>query len=138
MTVVERINTDLLTTGMTIGRHPMAHRRSELDKLGALRACDLKQVRNGAPVRVAGWVICRQRPGTAKGFLFLSLEDETGIMNAIITPDVYDRNRLVVVSEDLLLIDGVLQKQDNVIHVKAKHLQPLESGLPPIKSHDFH
>jgi error-prone DNA polymerase len=94
-------------------------------------------VRNGAPVRVAGWVICRQRPGTAKGFLFLSLEDETGIMNAIITPDVYDRNRLVLVGEDLLLIDGVIQNQDNVIHVKANRIQPLEMAHPRVKSHDF-
>ncbi|HEU4387959.1 MAG TPA: OB-fold nucleic acid binding domain-containing protein, partial [Blastocatellia bacterium] len=137
MTVAERINADLRTTSLTIGKHPMAYRRRELNKLGALRATDLPRVRNGAPVRVAGWVICRQRPGTAKGFLFLSLEDETGIMNAIITPDVYDRNRLVVVSEDLLLIDGVIQNQDGVIHVKANRIRPLESEHPRVKSHDF-
>ena len=75
---------------------------------------------------VAGWIIVRQRPGTAKGFMFLSMEDETGIANIIVTPNVFDRNRAVLVNYPLLLINGVLQNQDNVIHVKAGRIRPLD------------
>src|SRR5204862_6701828 len=79
MTLSERLNADLRGTGITIGRHPMAHQRAWLDTMKVARAIDLQSLRHGMPVRVAGWVIVRQRPGTAKGFVFLSLEDETGI-----------------------------------------------------------
>src|SRR5262249_58408943 len=77
MTIEERVATDFQGTGLTVGPHPMAYRRSQLESMGVLRAIDLKDIRDGIWVRVAGWVIARQRPGTAKGFLFLSLEDET-------------------------------------------------------------
>jgi len=113
-------------------------RREELNKLGVTRAIDLREIRNGVWVRVAGWVIVRQRPGTAKGFLFLSMEDETGIANVIVTPNVYDHNRSVLVSEPLLLIDGVLQNQDGVIHVKAGRIPPLSYAMTAGGSHDFH
>jgi error-prone DNA polymerase len=88
-------------------------------------------------VRVAGSVIVRQRPGTAKGFVFLSMEDETGVMNAIVTPDLFDRYRMVLLGHSYLLIDGVLQNLDNVISVKARRIQPLPAG-PAAESHDFH
>jgi error-prone DNA polymerase len=126
MTIEERLTADYRGTGLTIGRHPMAYRREELNKLGVTRAIDLRVIRNGRPVSVAGWIIVRQRPGTAKGFMFLSMEDETGIANIIVTPDVFDRNRAVLVNYPLLLIDGVLQNQDNVIHVKAGRIRPLD------------
>jgi len=106
--------------------------------MGVKRAIDLREIRNGVGVRIAGWVIVRQRPGTAKGFLFLSMEDETGIANVIVTPNVYDRNRLVLVNEPLLLIDGVLQNQDGVIHVKAGRIRPLSYAMTAGGSHDFH
>jgi error-prone DNA polymerase len=138
MTIEERVNADFRGTGVTIGRHPIAYRREELNKLGVKRAIDLREIRNGVWVRVAGWVIVRQRPGTAKGFLFLSLEDETGIANVIVTPDVFDRNRSVLVSQPLLLIDGPLQNQDNVIHVRARRIQPLLYAMAAAASHDFH
>src|SRR5207245_6191230 len=96
MTPEERLVADFHGTGMTVGPHPMAYYRSEMDARGVLRAADLASRRNGASVRVAGAVIARQRPGTAKGFVFLSLEDETGISNAIITPDIFDQNRFTV------------------------------------------
>ena len=106
--------------------------------MGVLRAADLRDVRNGRWTKVAGWVIARQRPGTAKGFLFLSLEDETGIANVIVTPDVFDKNRLVLVSHPFLLIEGPLQNQDNVIHVRARRIQELAfKGTMP-RSHNFH
>jgi error-prone DNA polymerase len=138
MTIEERVNADFRRTGLTIGRHPMAYRREELNKLGIKRAIDLRQIRNGVWVRVAGWVIVRQRPGTAKGFLFLSMEDETGIANVIVTPDIFDQNRAVLVNQPLLLIEGPLQNQDNVIHVRARRIQALSYAMAAAASHDFH
>ena len=138
MTIEERVNADFRGTGVTLGKHPMAYRREELNKLGVKRAIDLREIRNGVWVRIAGWVIVRQRPGTAKGFLFLSMEDETGIANVIVTPDIFDRNRLVLVDQPLLLIDGPLQNQDNVIHVRARRIQPLSYAMAAAASHDFH
>jgi len=138
MTIEERVNADFRGTGVTIGRHPMAYRREELNKLGIKRAIDLREIRNGTWARVAGWVIVRQRPGTAKGFLFLSMEDETGIANIIVTPDIFDRNRSVLVNEPLLLIEGPLQNQDNVIHVRARRIEPLSYAIMAAASHDFH
>ena len=138
MTIEERVNADFRGTGLTIGRHPMAYRREELNQLGVKRAIDLREIRNGVWVRVAGWIIVRQRPGTAKGFLFLSMEDETGIANVIVTPDIFDRNREVLVNQPLLLIDGPLQNQDGVIHVRARRIQPLSYAMAAAASHDFH
>jgi len=138
MTIEERVNADFRRTGLTIGRHPMAYRREELNKLGVKRAIDLREIRNGVWVRVAGLIIVRQRPGTAKGFMFLSMEDETGIANVIVTPDVFDRNRVVLVNQPLLMIEGPLQNQDNVIHVRARRIQPLSYAMSAAASHDFH
>jgi len=109
-----------------------------LNKLKAVRAIDIRKLRHGTFVRVAGWVIVRQRPGTAKGFVFLSLEDETGVSNIIITPQLFDRNRLVVVDHPFLLIEGRLQNQDNVISVKAKRIRPFAFQVAANPSHDFH
>jgi error-prone DNA polymerase len=138
MTLSERLNADLRGTGMTIGRHPMAHQRAWLDTLNVARAIDLKSMHNGMPVRVAGWVIVRQRPGTAKGFMFLSLEDETGIANVIVTPQLFEKYRLVLVDYPFLLIEGALQYQDNVISVKARRVEPLQINMASAGSHDFH
>ncbi|MGH9576851.1 MAG: OB-fold nucleic acid binding domain-containing protein, partial [Terriglobales bacterium] len=102
------------------------------------RAVDLPHLAAGKHLRIAGCVIARQRPGTARGFLFLSLEDETGIANAIVTPDLFGRNRALLVSHPFLLIEGVLQKQDRVISVKAERVQPLHISRAPTSSHDFH
>ena len=138
MTLNERLNADLRGTGITIGRHPMAHQRAWLDTMKVTRAADLKNMRNGQRVKVAGWVIVRQRPGTAKGFVFLSLEDETGISNIIVRPQLFEMNRLAFVNYPFLLIDGALQHQDNVISVKAKHVEPLQMKIESTGSHDFH
>ena len=138
MTLSERLNADLRGTGITIGRHPMAHQRAWLDTKKATRAGDLKSLRNGAWVKVAGWVIVRQRPGTAKGFVFLSLEDETGIANIIVTPQLFETNRLALVNYPFLLIEGVLQHQDNVVSVKARRVEPLQIKIEGTASHDFH
>jgi error-prone DNA polymerase len=138
MTLNERLNADLRGTGMTIGRHPMAHQRAWLDTLKVTRAAELKDLRNGMLVRVAGWVIVRQRPGTAKGFVFLSMEDETGIANVIVTPQLFEHNRLALVDYPFLLIEGALQHQDNVVSVKARRVEPLHLAITDAGSHDFH
>jgi len=138
MTLNERLNADLHGTGITIGRHPMAHQRAWLNTVNVVPAADLKNMHNGQLVRVAGWVIVRQRPGTAKGFVFLSLEDETGIANVIVTPQLFEQNRLALVDYPFLLIGGALQHQDNVVSVKAKSVEPLQLKIQSPGSHDFH
>ena len=138
MTPEERLVADFRGTGMTVGPHPMAYRRTEMKTLGVRSAQELHRVPSGKPVRIAGCVIARQRPGTAKGFVFLSLEDETGIANAIITPDVFEQNRVAVTQEQFLLIEGKLQNQDNVISVKAERVLPLAITQAETTSHDFY
>ncbi|MEP7307904.1 MAG: DNA polymerase III subunit alpha [Acidobacteriota bacterium] len=138
MTERERLVADYAGTGLTIGRHPMALRRDELAMRGVLRACDLPAGRPGRRVRVAGMVITRQRPGTAKGFVFLTLEDETGIANIIVRPDLFARDRLVVVEEPFLIVDGVLQNQDGVTSVRAEQIQGLRGVDVDFDAHDFY
>jgi error-prone DNA polymerase len=138
MTEAERLVADYAGTGLTVGRHPMALRREELTTRGVLRACDLRSARQGRRVRIAGMVITRQRPGTAKGFVFLTLEDETGIANIIVRPDLFARDRLVVVDEPFLIVDGVLQNQDGVTSVRAEQLQGLRGVDVDFDAHDFY
>jgi len=137
MTTEERLAADYSGTGLTTGPHPMAYHRAELRSEGILSATELEQCRSGKFVRTAGCVIARQRPGTAKGFVFLSLEDETGIANVILTPDVFERDRLVVTRNRFLRIEGPVQNQDGVIHVKAQRIVPLEVTRVEVRSRDF-
>ena len=109
MTFPERLSSDLAGTGLTVGPHPVSLYRAELVERGVRRAVDLPRLADGERVRVAGAVICRQRPGTAAGFLFLTLEDETGLVNVIVRPDLFHRERAVLVGEAVLEVDGVLQ-----------------------------
>jgi error-prone DNA polymerase len=134
----ERLLADFRGTGMTIGLHPMAYKRPQLRKEGVRSAADLHRLRNGSAVRIAGAVIARQRPGTAKGFVFLSLEDETGITNAIITPQLFEEDYATVVQQQFLLIDGKLQNQEGVVSVKAEHVRPLPVAFAEMASHDFY
>ncbi len=138
MTEAERLVADYAGTGLTVGRHPMALRRGELATRGVLRACDLGATRPDRRVRVAGMVITRQRPGTAKGFVFLTLEDETGIANIIVRPDLFARDRLVIVEEPFLLVDGILQNQDGVTSVRAEQVQGLRGVDVDFDAHDFY
>jgi len=138
MTRPERMEADFRGTGLTIGRHPVAYHRAQLDQLGAYRAIDMQQLRDGSLISVAGWVIVRQRPGTAKGFVFLTLEDETGVANVIITPQLFDKYRLVLVDHPFLLITGKLQNQDKVFSVKAQSVRALSFTVGAAPSHDFH
>jgi error-prone DNA polymerase len=134
----ERLVADFHGTGLTVGPHPLAYRRDWLNAMGIRRAIDLRDIPSGKRLRIGGCVIVRQRPGTAKGFVFLSLEDETGVANAIITPDLFHSNRLLLASERFLAIEGILQNQDNVISVKAERVLPLFVTKAETVSHDFH
>src|SRR5580698_1997577 len=134
----ERLVADFHGSGMTAGPHPMSYCRARLDSMNVKRACDLARIRDGEYTRVAGCVIARQRPGTAKGFVFLSLEDETGIANVIVRPDLYERNRIIINREKFLQVEGVLQNQDNVISIKAARVMPIAISAAETQSHDFH
>lgn len=134
----ERMVADYAGTGVTVGRHPMAHCREQLRTMSVSRANDLCMLRHGVKARIAGCVIARQRPGTAHGFIFLSIEDETGISNAIIDPELYERNRSLVTYARFLLVEGTLQNVDKVIHIRAKHIEELNVTAAPTQSHDFY
>ncbi|MBI2492914.1 MAG: DNA polymerase III subunit alpha [Candidatus Rokubacteria bacterium] len=137
MTPAERLVADYAGTGVTLGRHPMALRRAGLRRRGVLSARELVSAEPGASVRTAGSVIVRQRPGTAKGFVFLSLEDETGIANVIVTPRVFARHRAALVGEPFLLVEGVVQRQDGVVSLRATRVAGLPALGHHVPSHDF-
>jgi error-prone DNA polymerase len=137
MTLTERLRADFSGLELTAGTHPMALIRPQLTDVW--RVADLTLGKDGERVTIAGSVICRQRPGTAKGFVFISLEDETGIANAIVVPPLFEARRLVITQEPALRITGKLQNQHGVIHVKAETISALtETALPAQTSHDFH
>jgi len=138
MNAEERLVADFRGTGMTVGPHPMAYHRGRMHAIGVRRAIDLRGLPSGQRLRIGGCVIARQRPGTAKGFVFLSLEDETGVANAIVNPDLFQKNRLLLSSEQFLLVEGILQNQDNVISVKAERVSALSITRAQTSSHDFY
>jgi error-prone DNA polymerase len=134
----ERLAADFRGTGLTLDHHPLAHHRSRLNRQGIVPASALASLRDGTFVAVAGAVIARQRPGTAKGFVFLSLEDETGIANIIIAPPLFEKEHTTVVHRSFLVISGTLQNQDGVISVKAGSIEPFTISQAEMPSHDFH
>ncbi len=140
MNALERTLADYRGTGLTTGPHLMSHLRDELRRRNVIAARDLKKIPDGRWVRTAGVVIVRQRPMTAKGFLFMTLEDETGTSNAVVTPDLFQKNRALLQTAGLLLVEGPLQSQNGVIHVRGRHFHRLDldpaRDLPP--SRDFH
>jgi error-prone DNA polymerase len=137
MTLPERVKADYDTMNLTIGPHPMKLLRESLPNIWC--AIDLPYARHGSIIQIAGNVICRQRPGTAKGFVFVSLEDETGVSNAIVDPDLFEHFRLVITEEAFLLIEGEVQYSDNVVLIKAREIRPLlHEQLVGSESHDFH
>ncbi len=140
MSIDERLVADYAGTGVTAGPHPLSFRRDHLRAAHILSAAELHGRPDKSYVAHAGAVIARQRPGTALGFIFLSLEDETGISNVIIHPDLYEEDRLLVTRGRFLLVHGQLQNQDGVVHVRAERLEELAFGLEKLAlhSHDFH
>ncbi len=138
MTTEERLIADYSGTGLTMGPHLMAYHRMEMNNAGVTTAAGLRVVPDGFYARIAGVVIARQRPGTASGFVFLSLEDETGISNAIINPQLYERSRVAVTRGKVLQVEGVLQNQDGVVSVKAAAVRVLKLTEIDVRSRDFH
>ena len=138
MTPMECVVADYVGTGLTLGPHPMAFRRDELVRRGVTFARDLPKAGHGCSVRVAGAVVTRQRPSTAKGFVFLTLEDETGLANIIIRPDLFSSECVVITKESFLMVEGTLQIQERVVSIKAERIQRLAGDWPEIASHDFH
>ncbi len=138
MEIEERLVADYHGTGMTVGPHPMAYQRSALRRMGILSAAELREEPHGKQAVVAGSVITRQRPGTAKGLIFLTLEDETGNANIIVMPDLYSSDPLVVLHERFLKVKGVVQNQDGIVHLKAQKIMPLKVTAAEMQSHDFH
>ena len=136
MTLPERVKADYETMNLTTGPHPMKLLRDKLPNIW--HAIDLVKARHGSTIQIAGNVICRQRPGTAKGFVFISLEDETGVSNAIVDPDLFERFRLVITEEAFLLVEGQVQNSEGVVLIKAQDIKPLvHEGLVGSESHDF-
>jgi error-prone DNA polymerase len=123
--VAEMVTADFETVGLSLEKHPLALLRPRLEGLGALTAQGLTRARAGSRVGVGGMVICRQRPPTAKGVTFLSLEDETGIANLVVSPELFERYRREVVSSIFLYAEGVLERAGKVVNLKVKALWPL-------------
>jgi error-prone DNA polymerase len=139
MSGAEEMSADFRGTGMSTGPHPMAFARADLAREGIVRAADLSRMAHGQRARVAGIVVVRQRPGTAKGFVFVTVEDETGFANAIVTPDCFERHRTTILAVNAILIEGVVQNQDGIVSIKADHFQPLPGRFLGIDvSRDFH
>jgi error-prone DNA polymerase len=138
MEIEERLVADYHGTGMTVGPHPMAYQRNALRRMGILSAAELRETPHGKQAVVAGSVITRQRPGTARGLIFITLEDETGNSNIIVMPDLYSSDPLVVLHERFLKVKGVVQNQDGIVHLKAQKIMPLQVTAAAMQSHDFH
>jgi error-prone DNA polymerase len=138
MDTEERLVADYHGTGLTTGPHPMAYRRDILRARGVKSALELRDLPDGKEATTAGCVITRQRPGTAKGIIFMTLEDETGTSRVIISPDFYDRNRMAVLHERFVLVSGLVQNQDNIVHLKARRIEPMAISAATTPSHDFH
>lgn len=138
MTPEQRVCADFHHIGLTVGRHPMAYRRKEWERLGIRTTAAILRIPTGKRVRVAGSVIVRQRPGTAKGFVFLSLEDETGIANIILEPRVFEQFQEVIIREPYLLVEGRVQHLEGTHAIRAERVAPLPGPQTGSLSHDFH
>jgi error-prone DNA polymerase len=133
----EETMADYMSMDLTAGKHLLEHFRPQLRKQGVLSAADLKKVPNGSRVATAGAVIVRQRPGTAKGFVFLTLEDETGLSQAIVKPQLFADERSTILTNSGLIVEGIVQNQEGQASVRAERFWPLE-GVMDVYSHDFH
>ena len=137
MTTEERLSADYHGTGLTVGRHPMHFRRAEMNALGVSTRADLNRVRDGGTGARRGLRHRAPASRNGEGIVFLSMEDETGIFNVIVMPDMFDSCRLTLVTHPYLLIEGKVQNVENVIHVLARRVERIESAPPAMSSHDF-
>jgi error-prone DNA polymerase len=137
MTAAEETVADFLGTSLTAGVHPMAHVRRTLQKQGVVRTADLARFPQGARLKTAGSVIVRQRPGTAKGVLFVTVEDESGMTQAMVSPALFQEHRALVAGSPGLVIEGTVEKRDGSVSLKAERFWPLPK-VEAAESHDFH
>jgi error-prone DNA polymerase len=137
MSRTEETMADYASMDLTTGKHLLEHYRPQLKKDGILSAADLKRVPNGSRVTTAGAVIVRQRPGTAKGFVFLTLEDETGLAQAIVSPALFSDQRSTILTHSGLIVEGIVQNGEGQASVRAEKFWPLE-GVEGVNSYDFH
>jgi error-prone DNA polymerase len=138
MSAEERLIADYYGVGLTTGPHPVAYWRNELRQQRIKSAAELRTMPHKREATTAGCVIVRQRPGTAKGMIFMTLEDETETSRVIISPDFYNNNRMTILKKRFVLVSGVVQNQDNVVHLKARSIRPLEISAAALPSHNFH
>jgi error-prone DNA polymerase len=138
MNTEERLVSDYYGTGLTTGPHPMFYRREEMRSLNILSAGELRAIKHGRRATVAGAVITRQRPGTASGLIFLTMEDETGYSNVIVMPHVYEKYRRAVLEPKFIRVFGTVQNQDGIVHLRADHIEALQVSAAQVASHDFH
>ncbi len=135
MTPLQLTESDLRSTGLTIGKHPMAYIREEMNRLRILPAYQTLKMKRGSIVTTAGAVIVRQRPQTAKGVMFITLEDETGFSNTIVLPEIFEQNRAVILENNFLMIRGIAE---NETMIKGLTFEPIKAFVAEIDSHDFH
>jgi len=131
---LQLIEADIRKTGISIGKHPMAFIRDEMKKRGVLSAIEARDLNKNDIVSVAGAVIIRQRPMTAKNVVFLTLEDETGFANFVVLPDMYERYREAITQNDFLIVRGIFEERGML---RAVHFTPIEASVAKIESHDF-
>ena len=136
----ESLVADYASTGLTLGRHPLALLRPRLSRMRFATAGELRQLPSGAPARTAGIVTGRQRPGTASGTVFVTLEDETGYVNVIVWPHLIERQRRELLGSKLMGVEGTLEREGEVMHLVAKRLSDHSDliGLLEVESRDFH
>jgi error-prone DNA polymerase len=139
MNPLEEIYADYEATGLSLRGHPMSFCRSELDALRVTRAADLMNILHGRPIRVAGLVLLRQRPSTAKGITFVTLEDETGAMNLVIQPGIWEHNYLICKRSNAWLVHGVIENQRGIIHIVVGRIEDLSCRVQGLRidSRDF-
>jgi len=137
---IETTSFDIWSTGVTTGPQPIAHFRDQLERRHVIAANRLAAMPDHLVCKVGGMVVTRQRPGTAKGFVFLTLEDETGLVNVIVNPAVYERNRRTIRSASALVIEGTLQKEQGTLDILAKRFWPLDTAgtTEGIHARNFH
>jgi error-prone DNA polymerase len=138
MDLEERLVSDYHGTGLTTGPHPMFYSRTEMHRLNIKSAAEMKAMAHDKRATVAGAVITRQRPGTASGLIFLTLEDETGYANVIVMPQIYEKYRQAVLEPKFIRVSGTVQNQDGIVHLKAEHIEALIVSAAHVASHDFH
>jgi error-prone DNA polymerase len=130
----EVVLADYDTQGLSLNAHPMSLVREDLTPLKVRPCRDLRESRQGQWMRTAGVVLVRQRPGTAKGIIFATIEDETGAANLIIRPDIYEKYRRAASGAPAIIAEGRIERQGLVVHLQVTRIRDLSGGLAELRS----